>query len=93
MRKDYIMPHCDGQSPFWNDTKWAEPWDEASLCNQGIFTLPISWMGDITSELKGKLMCPKCQAKLGSYDWCGGKDRNIGQRFLKMGQLDKDLDI
>lgn len=73
VRKDSIMPHCDGQSPFWNDTKWAEPWDEASLCTQGIFTLPISWMADFTSELKGKLMCPKCQAKLGSYDWCGGK--------------------
>lgn len=39
------------------------------------FMEPVLWMRPELEkgELEGKLGCPKCAAKVGSYSWCGGK--------------------
>lgn len=36
------------------------------------FLAPSAWMGDLT-EHTGKLYCPKCQCKLGEYNWSGNQ--------------------
>ncbi|XP_068201873.1 dual specificity protein phosphatase MPK-4-like isoform X2 [Palaemon carinicauda] len=72
VRKGSLLPHCPGESPGWCDGKWSGRFQNFSLCAEGIYTLPIAWMGDITSQLQGKLGCPKCQAKIGSYSWVSG---------------------
>ena len=46
----------------------------APQCMQ-YYVEPIEWMRDELEKgaLDGKLNCPKCKAKLGSYKWQGSK--------------------
>ncbi|KAK8745880.1 hypothetical protein OTU49_000069 [Cherax quadricarinatus] len=67
--QDCILPHCPGEAPSWSDSKWSRRRDNLPMCHQGIFTLPIAWMTDATRTLQGKLLCPKCHAKIGTYSW------------------------
>ncbi|CAH1781057.1 unnamed protein product [Owenia fusiformis] len=40
-------------------------------CTRSLFIEPIKWMENEISEIEGKIMCPKCSAKLGSFKWMG----------------------
>lgn len=42
------------------------------LCMKTYFLEPISWMNNITQSTQGKLHCPKCGVKLGSFSWIMG---------------------
>lgn len=35
------------------------------------FIEPMQWMEGLIDELQGRIDCPKCQCKLGSYNWSG----------------------
>jgi len=37
----------------------------------GIFVEPLRWMGGITENNQGKIYCPTCAMRLGSYNWAG----------------------
>jgi hypothetical protein len=38
-----------------------------------VFLEPIQWMGDqVVGPVQGKLYCPHCNARLGSFNWSGG---------------------
>ncbi|KAL4173441.1 hypothetical protein KRP22_005395 [Phytophthora ramorum] len=39
----------------------------------GIFIEPMQWMTDFIRNNDGKLLCPSCKAKLGSWNWIGVK--------------------
>lgn len=39
--------------------------------NCELFTEPLKWTQSCSSEIEGKLYCPGCSAKVGSYNWCG----------------------
>lgn len=41
------------------------------VCTQSLFIEPVQWMADIVFKQEGKLVCPKCKSKLGSFIWCG----------------------
>ncbi|XP_045137541.1 dual specificity protein phosphatase MPK-4-like isoform X2 [Portunus trituberculatus] len=68
-----LVSHCPGETPLWTDPKWSDRMAKLTLCDKGIFTFPISWMGDLTKSVQGKLHCPKCHAKLGSFSWHEGR--------------------
>lgn len=36
-----------------------------------IFVEPLRWMDGITDNTQGKIYCPSCSARLGSYNWAG----------------------
>ncbi|KAJ1732997.1 tyrosine protein phosphatase yvh1 [Coemansia sp. Benny D160-2] len=39
-----------------------------------LFVEPMAWMDGVTDGLlENKIMCPKCHAKLGSYNWAGAQ--------------------
>lgn len=40
-------------------------------CFESLFIEPIEWMKGHIEEPAGKLACPKCQSKLGSFVWYG----------------------
>lgn len=49
-------------------------------CQETYFVEPLGWMAEITHTQQGKLNCPKCATKLGSFSWtmecqcpCGAK--------------------
>lgn len=43
------------------------------ICTVSLFIEPVQWMADIVTKQDGKLSCPKCVSKLGSFIWCGEK--------------------
>ncbi|XP_026478901.1 dual specificity protein phosphatase MPK-4-like isoform X2 [Ctenocephalides felis] len=43
-----------------------------SNCSQTYFVEPIAWMKEVTHNTQGKLYCPHCKNKLGSFNWLMG---------------------
>ncbi|XP_049887984.1 dual specificity protein phosphatase MPK-4-like [Pectinophora gossypiella] len=43
--------------------------DEPEVCRQMWFVEPMSWMEGVSHEPQGKLHCPKCKTKIGSFSW------------------------
>ncbi|CAG5116700.1 unnamed protein product [Candidula unifasciata] len=46
---------------------------EKSVCQKSLFVDPLAWMKGKINTDQGKLHCPKCDAKIGSYIWYGEK--------------------
>ncbi|XP_077286808.1 dual specificity protein phosphatase MPK-4 isoform X2 [Arctopsyche grandis] len=46
--------------------------DIPEICVQTYFIEPLAWMKDIHKNVQGKLYCPKCSNKLGSFSWIMG---------------------
>lgn len=44
---------------------------QQTVCDEEIFIETLSWLADKLHDLNGKIHCPKCDAKLGSFDWSG----------------------
>lgn len=96
-----MLPHVRSETPNWMDNKWArlsevDVLDDASspagldLCSQSVFITPMSWMEqEIKQNLGGKLYCPNCPAKVGSYSWVRGElCHGCGAVVLPAFQLD-----
>lgn len=45
---------------------------ESTICKNILFLEPIAWMKDILHNTQGRLNCPKCTQKLGSFSWING---------------------
>lgn len=45
--------------------------DKGKNCTKTYFLEPIAWM-NVTQEIQGKLHCPKCKHKVGSFSWIMG---------------------
>ncbi|XP_058454365.1 dual specificity protein phosphatase MPK-4 isoform X2 [Malaya genurostris] len=43
--------------------------EKDGLCRKIYFTEPLAWMTDIFHNTQGRLYCPKCSIKLGSFNW------------------------
>ena len=81
-----ILPHQPGQSPYWYSRLDRS---RQQFCSQSVSINPISWMEDsIRSSLSGKLMCPQCNTKLGSYSWILGHDCSCGANVAPSFMLD-----
>ena len=59
----------------------------------GIFVQPLKWMADmIGTDVQGKLYCPKCNARMGTFNWSGIQNNTGGWMtpgfHLHMARLD-----
>lgn len=43
--------------------------EKDGVCSKIYFTEPLAWMTDIFHNTQGRLYCPKCTCKLGSFNW------------------------
>ncbi|XP_053695320.1 dual specificity protein phosphatase MPK-4 [Sabethes cyaneus] len=43
--------------------------EKDGMCKKIYFTEPLAWMTDIFHNTQGRLYCPKCSVKLGSFNW------------------------
>lgn len=50
-------------------------------CNKTYFLEPLAWMPDILHSCEGKLNCPKCNSKLGSFSWISGCQCPCGSKI------------
>lgn len=46
---------------------------QEEACLRSLFVSPLVWMKGKINSIVGKLHCPKCDAKIGSYVWYGEK--------------------
>ncbi|CAG5096991.1 Similar to MKP-4: Dual specificity protein phosphatase MPK-4 (Drosophila melanogaster) [Cotesia congregata] len=46
--------------------------NSTEACTKTHFIEPLAWMRDIIHNVEGKLNCPKCETKLGSFSWISG---------------------
>lgn len=81
-----ILPHMPKEKQSWTDDKWTKSTPSSSstpnsVCSQTYFVEPLAWMGNIGQNLQGKLNCPKCQCKLGSFSWIMGCQCPCGARI------------
>ncbi|XP_076654009.1 dual specificity protein phosphatase MPK-4 isoform X1 [Halictus rubicundus] len=51
------------------------------FCTKILFIEPMAWMPDITHNVEGKLSCPKCSTKLGSFSWIAGSQCPCGSKI------------
>lgn len=42
-------------------------------CQETYFVEPLGWMTEVPHQQQGKLNCPKCVTKLGSFSWIMGE--------------------
>lgn len=47
--------------------------DAPAACRLMWFVEPLQWMTGVTRVSSGKLHCPKCKTKVGSFNWLMGK--------------------
>eukprot|EP01119_Soliformovum_irregulare_P021644 TRINITY_DN7251_c0_g1_i1.p1 TRINITY_DN7251_c0_g1~~TRINITY_DN7251_c0_g1_i1.p1 ORF type:complete len:337 (+),score=75.29 TRINITY_DN7251_c0_g1_i1:80-1012(+) len=64
-----ILPHEPSQKFQWRGERKT---NRGASCSSYFLTGDMTWMGD-TSEIEGKLLCPKCQGKVGSWVWNGSQ--------------------
>lgn len=74
-----LLPHFINERLSWKDSKWSSDYSSARLCSDTIFVEPMSWMSVGQSE-SGKINCPKCQSKLGSFSWTMGCQCQCGAK-------------
>ncbi|XP_076232974.1 dual specificity protein phosphatase MPK-4 [Calliopsis andreniformis] len=58
-----------------------EEQQSAEFCTKILFVEPLAWMPDITHNVEGKLNCPKCSTKLGSFSWIAGSQCPCGSKI------------
>lgn len=72
-----IVPHerGKGEQCFKWKKRSGKPWDkekEQVQCSSIFVEEPLKWMQTVQAGTVGdKLMCMKCNARLGSYNWAG----------------------
>ncbi|XP_066902144.1 dual specificity protein phosphatase MPK-4 [Halyomorpha halys] len=68
--KSNIIPHVAGKKVTWTNPQSFSSHNENILCKEYLFCEPLAWMK--LNSVEGKLNCPKCQSKLGSFNWVMG---------------------
>ncbi|XP_011059034.1 PREDICTED: dual specificity protein phosphatase 12-like isoform X2 [Acromyrmex echinatior] len=92
-----ILPHAPREKQIWRHIsaksapkdgescdKLIQRRDESArveFCDKIYFVEPLAWMPDITHTVEGKLNCPKCNTKLGSYSWIAGSQCPCGSKI------------
>lgn len=61
-----------GDSPAAGSNAAAAAAASAEPCKDIFFLEPLAWMDGILLQTSGKLHCPKCTTKLGSFSWTMG---------------------
>lgn len=62
------------------DASIAARADLPEICRLMWFVEPMAWMRDVTHSAHGKLHCPKCLNKIGSFSWIMGCKCPCGQK-------------
>lgn len=67
----------------------ASPGGVGTPCRSLLFVEPIAWMPRIMLNTQGRLYCPKCEQKLGSFSWVNGKSSETITLVNKKGDLQR----
>lgn len=89
-----ILPHLPGERQIWRHISAKKDFESCDkllqkrepqvldkFCDKIYFVEPLAWMPDITHAVEGKLNCPKCNTKLGSFSWIAGIQCPCGSKI------------
>ncbi|XP_046670154.1 dual specificity protein phosphatase MPK-4-like [Homalodisca vitripennis] len=76
-----LMPHIPREKPSWKDAAWPAKVKEQPACMATYFVEPMIWMKPALQSEQGKLHCPKCNSKLGSFSWIMGCQCPCGSKI------------
>jgi dual specificity phosphatase 12 len=66
-------PHIPSAHGFsWKKIKHSGYGSPSSACQSLFLASGLDWMGDV-SGTEGKFCCPKCETKLGNWNWSGAQ--------------------
>ena len=68
-----LLPHFENMCLDWSDNSWNQDSSSVNFCKKSITTFPVSWMISQFVGLHGKIYCPKCNTKIGTYVWENGE--------------------
>ncbi|VVB13152.1 unnamed protein product [Arabis nemorensis] len=80
LSQEQVMNHTPSEADLEFDAVFANMNGDVHNKNLGgeeqqctsVFVEPLSWMNQVEEDLsEGKLLCPKCKTRLGSFDWSG----------------------
>ncbi|XP_075227720.1 dual specificity protein phosphatase MPK-4 [Lycorma delicatula] len=69
-----LLPHVAREKPTWKNEDWPPVVnnEDKPLCMMTYFIEPLSWMKSVLQSVEGKIYCPKCNSKIGSFSWIMG---------------------
>lgn len=90
-----VFGHNRGEKFTWKDPVKDSPGD-VQACTEKIFIEPLVWMKDVRTQTSGKLVCPRCSAKLGSYSWidycvCACRTKIFPFFYITPSKIDYDI--
>ncbi|XP_054716956.1 probable dual specificity protein phosphatase DDB_G0281963 [Uloborus diversus] len=67
-----IISHIKGQDLYWNNYAQQLISEQSpNICKCSLFIEFLPWMTEACSSHSGKILCPECSAKLGTFCWKG----------------------
>lgn len=67
-----IIPHLQGQDLYWNNFKQQLIMQlSQNICKHSLFIEFLPWMTEAQNVHSGKISCPECGSKIGSFSWKG----------------------
>lgn len=63
-----------------SDKSLSDKVQEPENCARIIFVEPMTWMKEIVNNVEGKLYCPSCKSKIGSFNWVMASKCLCGQQ-------------
>ncbi|KAG8194697.1 hypothetical protein JTE90_028011 [Oedothorax gibbosus] len=67
-----VIPHLKGQDLYWNNfAQLAVSEPPPIVCENSLFIEFLPWMMEAHQSLSGKIYCPECKSKIGSFCWKG----------------------
>lgn len=69
----YVTEHMRRSSIGSDHSHDRSSSEKDGMCRKIFFIEPLAWMTDIFHNTQGRLYCPKCTVKLGSFNWVMGE--------------------
>ncbi|GFY39089.1 dual specificity protein phosphatase MPK-4 [Trichonephila inaurata madagascariensis] len=70
--KSNIIPHIQGQDLYWNNFAQQLISEQSqTVCKNSLFIEFLPWMIEAHQSISGKIHCPECDSKIGTFYWKG----------------------
>jgi hypothetical protein len=86
--KERANPGASAAGGSGGDGGGAEDAGGPSPCTSFFLSEALQWMEEASSDVEGKLTCPKCATRLGAVRWAGGQcscEWRLQRRYLRLG--------
>ncbi|GFS82990.1 dual specificity protein phosphatase MPK-4 [Nephila pilipes] len=106
--KSNIIPHIQGQDLYWNNFAQQLISEQSqTVCKNSLFIEFLPWMIEAHQSISGKIHCPECDSKIGTFFWkgqlcqCGAtispsfkvNENNLDKEFHSIPSVNHELNV